>query len=298
MKKQSFIRDYCQVEHDFMYFTFISAMTACYSSAEACDALEESFRQDRKKLSHLVKRISKDMAIEWLPCHGKVVDRILSQLHSLSFREQLPRAKMLREVAHALPSKCRRRVMKSLMASKYIPIRHQCTMFLRSNWDKTLASCLRACWCKYRDFDVASLLVAHDDAGWLYKNRIMLKCDCGISGLLARLYIRLSTIDKDVIEEIRHIDTITFAYVLAFTGRRVSSSLAKCMVQETLHDERFGLLVWSLGQMKHWVIVSDLATQSRQIWIERLRRSYPNIELDEFGHAMPVNRVHDADAHS
>lgn len=72
---------------------------------------------------------------------------------------------------------------------------------------------------------------------------------------LARLFLRLAELDADAPHELERLDSISYCYVLAKLGRTISNEKAMSIVEQNAGDERFGLLVWSIGKMGLWEVL-------------------------------------------
>ena len=285
MNRAEYIRSYKQNRPGFLYTTFISAMTTCLTPQEACDALDTSFEQDYDRRRILLRKIARDVEHQLLKCHESLVENLFVQLETLPYRKQVSCAKSLCDLSASLPIEMRRRITRTLLTSAKATLRKQGAKILMATWDAPLAADLRLSWEKYSDYDCARLLIENDDVSYLCDQRRDLSTVSAGTWLLGRLYLRLAEIDASLVDEVEGIDPITFAYVLAKKGRRISPAKARKLANQYLHDDRFGLLVWSLGQMSLWTVVVELAKNYEQLGLESFHRRHPRF-------ATPPNSPH------
>lgn len=76
---------------------------------------------------------------------------------------------------------------------------------------------------------------------------------------VGRLYLRAAEHRSECIDELRNMDGITFAYAKAKLNERLPYDDVISLVEEFRYDDRFGLLIWAIGKMKHWDILAYIS---------------------------------------
>ena len=66
------------------------------------------------------------------------------------------------------------------------------------------------------------------------------------------LLLKIVDSDKKLVKELTINDPITYVYVLAKSGKKISSLRAWEIAQKYKEDDKIGLLLWCFGQMGLW----------------------------------------------
>lgn len=82
---------------------------------------------------------------------------------------------------------------------------------------------------------------------------------------MSRLYLRLSEVDKSLVRELKEIDPISFCYVMAKLQIPIKENEAKAILHATEGDEKFGLVIWSLGRLGLWNVLKYAQRRLPQI---------------------------------
>jgi hypothetical protein len=83
--------------------------------------------------------------------------------------------------------------------------------------------------------------------------------------LISKLFLRLSQILPGIIERAREQDPITYLYLCAKTGKKISDNEAKELFFNNLEEERRGLALWAIGTMGCWSALEYITSCSEEI---------------------------------
>ena len=76
--------------------------------------------------------------------------------------------------------------------------------------------------------------------------------------------MKIGRTNPELLDELKEIDEISFCYVLAIFGKKVSKNEANTILYNNYKDERIGLLLWSFGQMELWNTIVEYDNTYRE----------------------------------
>ncbi|MDR7336276.1 hypothetical protein [Roseateles asaccharophilus] len=167
-------------------------------------------------------------------------------------------------------------IQKTFLRSRFVGIRRRGYKLVDK--DKVPdVSAIVAAWPEWGDPECAWLLVKLLPVADLAPMKAELLPSLDEGWKLSKLFLRLAELDADAPDELERLDSISYCYVLAKLGRAIPNEKAMSIVEQSAGDERFGLLVWSIGKMGLWEVL---------VWIQQ---RLPELEERRFAALMQLD---------
>lgn len=224
------------------------------SDMEACRFLEMELVGDFLLRRYLIRKIVSDLQKSYRPCHKQLVEKLISSLDDKAIRDRA--AYPLSELCSYLPQKFRAKIVSKFLGSKYKGLRNRGYKQLLSEWDGTHKSQVRENWGHYQDFYAARVLIENCSARELnlYKASLIENLP---SWLISRLYIKVAKTNLGVLEELKTIDQISYAYVTVKLGNKIPGKEGESLLAANYKDDRVGLLLWCFGHSGLWNLITE-----------------------------------------
>ncbi len=174
-------------------------------------------------------------------------------------------------MAKHLPAKDRQTIQSTFLRSKYITVRRRGYKSL-SQEGQIPHGLVHDAWIQFQDPDCAWLIVKAATVAYLIEHRDSLADALSEGWQLSRLYLRIAQTNQCLLKELRSLNQISYCYVLAKLGLKLSVKDAKAFVASNSGDEHFGLLVWSFGQLGLWEALEYIQAQLPSIQEQRYSR--------------------------
>jgi hypothetical protein len=155
------------------------------------------------------------------------------------------------------------------LRSKYIGVRKRGYKSISADNDVRQNLLLEG-WERFCDPEAAWLIVKLFPVKFLIEHRNSLLSVFSEGWQVARLYLRIGEIEPRLLRELKALDQISYCYVLAKLGKTLSLKEAIAIVDINKRDERFGLLVWSLGRLGMWRALEYVESQLPAIQEQKL----------------------------
>jgi hypothetical protein len=158
----------------------------------------------------------------------------------------------------------RKSIQKFFLSSSYVSVRRRGYKSIDTSIEGLVSEICLA-WNTFHDPECAWIITKSFPANFLIENRAELSARFSEGWQFSRLYLRIGEVNRALVEELKQISEISYCYVLAKLGQVISDDEAKGIVARTSSDENFGLLVWSLGQMKLWSALKYVESELKGI---------------------------------
>ncbi|EJL83744.1 hypothetical protein PMI15_02541 [Polaromonas sp. CF318] len=250
-------------------FGLFRACVNCLSPHEAVDLLRLEAGKSSKLRDALLQKVVRDVAHKVCAEHLQLTETLLQDLSSADSRARQGLGYCLSSLHPTLPRKAQERIQAGFFSSRYVVVRRRGYKAANAvGWVQI--ELLLATWEMYRDPESALLLVKLLPPVRLLAMRGDLMPALSEGWMRSRLYLRLAEIAPETVGELESVDGISYCYVLAKLGRELTVAQAKAVVKRFEGDDRFGLVVWSLGQMKQWQVLTWLAKRLPEVHEARL----------------------------
>jgi hypothetical protein len=232
----------------------VAAYCNCLTPQQACDLLVKSQQCQIALRDRLLRKVCNDIDRSYARCHEKLLQRLLASFSRVDARGRQGFGYCLGTLSQHIPSTERRAVQRVFLQSKYIGVRKRGYKSLSAE-PEVPQNLVQDAWQQFHDPDCAWLIAKTFPVAYLIQYREALSADFSEGWQLARLYLRIGEVDQDLLNELKSIDKISYCYVLAKLGLKLSAKEAKTFVDSSSGDERFGLLVWSFGRLGLWKVL-------------------------------------------
>lgn len=124
---------------------------------------------------------------------------------------------------------------------------------------------LEQAWSEFRDWEAAWLIVKSHHPAFLLQEKANLVNALTEGWQLSRLYLKLADLDVGQLDDLLERDQISYVYVQVKLGRSVPDDLLSGILNSHLGDERLGLLLWCLGELRQWDLLVVASKRSAEI---------------------------------
>jgi len=248
--------------------SFVNALMRCLSFDESVEALRRSFEGSTALRTAALRKICSDIQHGSATCATLIAELKEKVLHGPP-RRRGGYAYCLLEVARASSRNIQNEVQGFLSCSRYVGLRRRGYKLYDRGCVQS-RELLEQAWKEFRDREAAWLMVeGHPPADLLQdKNNLVSALTEGWQ--LSRLYLKLAEIDVTHVEELLEIDPISYVYVQVKLKRSVPDDQLTGIVGDHLGDERLGLLLWCLGELRQWDLIVTASKRSEEIARQRL----------------------------
>lgn len=232
-------------------FGLLNACVQCLEAGEAASLLSQEAESASRLRNGLLKKVAQDVRASPSLDHYELAERLIVRLGEADARGRQGIGYCLSTLLPDLPAEVQHRAQLAFLRSRFVGLRRRGYKAVAADPEPQM-DFLRETWATFQDAECAWLLVkllSPQDLA-VMKEEVLPHLSEGWQ--ISRLYLRIAEVDPSVVEELSAIDGIAYSYVLAKIGRSVSIEQAKAFITRHETDERFGLLVWSLGQMQLW----------------------------------------------
>lgn len=243
----------------------LAALAACLTPEQVCSAIDPTVPQNETLRGALLRRLTRDcMEGGFRVCHRRLARRLLTCYSRLPADRRRGCGHSLTELAAVAPVPVKLQILRFFLRSPHVDMRRRAYKVLRTEWSHSLVRDVGKAWRTHGDFECALLIVQRSPVRILEAELSGLEEVLSEGWALARLYLRLGAVRPALLKRLAQHDEITHTYVLAKLGRRLSVKDAIRVVERNSQDERIGLLIWSLGQMKLWGALTDIIGRSAE----------------------------------
>lgn len=244
---QQFANEHAPIETD----AFVRAFVRCLDPEESIELLRRSLVRDTILRRAALQKVCSDIE------KGRIVDpsRLLADLQN-QITSGEPRyrngcAYCLLEVSRACEAMVRCNIQLFLGSSKYVSLRRRSYKLYDPSLPES-RGLLEDTWRAFRDSEAAWLIVKTFSAKFLVENKLALVDVLTQGWQLSKLYLRLAEIEPAIVDELLQKNSVSYLYVMAKLGRGVDSQTLSSILSANLGDERLGLVLWCMGELREW----------------------------------------------
>jgi len=254
-------------------YIVISSLVYTLSPDEACDFLDLSFQQDARLRRYILKKISLDMTKNYSPRHKVLIKNLLELIDIKGFLRKESCSASIDTLIPNLPTKEKNRILDRFLDSKSKRNRNRAYNAIRNKWTKRYKSKLETNWDQYKDPYCLAIILGHFPAEYLLQNYKTLMNYC-TPFQQSRMFLRLSEKKYELLEDLKNVDQISYAYVLTKNNVSLSEKEAREFLKNNYKDERIGLLLWCFGQMGLSQVIVEYDSDYREKHLQALFDRY------------------------
>lgn len=242
--------------------SFVNALIRCLSFDESVEALRRSLEGSTAMRAAALRKICSDIQHGGANCATLISELQEKILHGAP-RRRGGYAYCLLEVARASSRNVQNEVQAFLSCSRYVGLRRRGYKLYDPECVQS-RELLEQAWKKFHDREAAWLIVkGHPSAALLQdKNNLVNALTEGWQ--LSRLYLKLAEIDVTHIDDLLELDPISYVYVQVKLKRSVPDDQLNGILSDHIGDERLGLLLWCLGELRHWDLIVTASKRSAE----------------------------------
>ena len=235
--------------------SIVGALIRCLSFDESVEACRRSLEGSPSIRAPSLRRVCSE--IQHSGASGaSFMAELREKILSGSPRRRAGYAQCLLEVARASDRSIQNDIQAFLCSSKYVGLRRRGYKLYDPNCDHSREDLDRA-WSGFRDPEAAWLIVKGHPPIDLQREKSNLISVLSEGWQLSRLYLRLAEQDADQVSDLLELDPITYVYVCVKLRRPLPHDQLSVIIENHLADERVGLLLWCLGELKHWDLIMN-----------------------------------------
>jgi len=198
-----------------------------------------------------LRKVCADIASERLPGVSELIADLEQKIESGSPRKRQGYAYCLLEIARAADADNRITAQTFLSSSKYVGLRRRGYKLCDQEAPRSRAI-LEQAWRNFGDPEAAWIMVKSFPLSTLLEEKSSFLAVLNEGWQRSKLFLRLAELDQKYTDDLLELDPISFVYVKAKLGQQVSSDILNTVLENSLGDDRIGLLLWSLGELKQW----------------------------------------------
>ncbi len=265
MDRLSVISSFESIDTDSNLVSLFSAMVTCLDPSQACSFFDISFEQEAKKRSIIMKKICRDIKIEYYDFHRELIYSLMKSMDSLPSNKRQSCGYCLSHIAEFIPEKDKKDIISFFLLSQWKQLRNRGYKYLLSNWNDSWASCIEENWRKWSDFEAARLLIEFFPGSYLLNNFDTFLPVFEDTYFLRKLFLKVIPFDLEKLKQLREKDSITYTYILVKLNLKIDDNEAIIIFNENQADKRIGLLIWCFGQMGLWAVLLNIYKQIGEI---------------------------------
>lgn len=253
-QRLNFLRHLVSTEGFIDDIGLVRALVRCLGETQAASLLLAEAQWATSLRDAALRKVTADAGANFLPIHRDSVMRLLQLLSAAPSSMRTGVAYCLSTLLPTLPFDLRNSVLAAFATSKYIGLRRRAYKALSRETEPPIDLILQA-WRDYDDPECTWLIVKILPPQFLFENRALLEAKLTEGWQLSRFYLRISEVNPTIVKELLKRDPISYCYVLAKLGQKVSMAQARAIIRRSEADERLGLLIWSFGIMELWDVL-------------------------------------------
>jgi len=232
----------------------------CLTPSYVCELLRHCVVARLDLRDTALRKVCADIDDSFSACHRHLLEDLLSVFLETDSRGRQSLGYCLSTIADHVPIAERRMIQDFFLKSKYIGVRKRGYKNISADTEIPQDLVGKA-WERFADPECAWVIVKAFPIEFLVLHRAALVAAFSKGWQFARLYLRIGESKPNLLDELRDIDEISYCYVLAKLGRKLALKEAVKIVDSNSGDERFGLLVWSLGRLHIWKALQYVESQ-------------------------------------
>lgn len=237
--------------------SLVSALVRCLEPGGASDLLLRTVEVHTTIRSAAIRKICSDIVSGKLEPNA-IIAALAARIKDCEPRRRASVAYCLLEIARVCDSALKTQVQELLGTSRYVGLRRRSYKLYDEESEESRALLERS-WRQYQDHEAAWLIAKTFPASFLVaeKNELLKSLNEGWE--LSRLYLRIADVVPECLDELLALDPISYMYVAAKRGMPPPVEIVGRVIDLSWRDERFGLLLWSIGELGLWDVLMDVA---------------------------------------
>lgn len=233
------------------------AMATCVSPSDKCRMLRTDMEQNHLNRRVLLSLIGEDMKARFEPEHAKLLDDLLAILDTLPGNQAQSCGYCLEDLTESAPEPYKDRVVDSMIGSRFKSVRDRAGRLIQRRWKPEYLTTLRELCPDRLGEATQTAYIDHEDVEKLYESRHSL-CEHLSDRSISRLYRRIVGTHPDALLELREHAPVSYIYIAAKEGILVEPEMAFAIAHETSGTDKFGLVIWSIGRLKLWDVLTHI----------------------------------------
>ena len=211
---------------------------------------------------------------------NRMVLDLLVRLEITPYPQKNTIAYLLELLYSAVSRHQRQRILEVFLDSEKRGMRRRAYKLMRDNWSSSFKPKLERSWKQWHESESALMIVDRFDPSFLVAHIDQLTRDLDDGALVSRLYLRASVADSGILKKLKRVDGITYAYVIARRGEKISVTMARQLMKRYEYDSRLPILAWSFARFGHWDLLVELANNVDVIEEQQRRRRFQDYGMD------------------
>lgn len=251
---------------DFGYeLTLFHGFVSCLTPREATRAIDLTFEQQYRKRAAILRKIIRDIHVEFSACHADFVNSLLNALPTLRSDRRQSCSYLLSELYLVVPSATQTKILSSFLKSPYVSMRRRGYNILRRKWNKKFAPHLERAWRSYHEPEATRLILAEFSTEFLVNNFGSVHQCVDTNWDRRKFYLRVVPHAPKALRRLRTEDEISYVYIAAKLKLRISPREALKIFDRHMGDEDAGLLIWCFGQLGLWRTLQNIHGRLNEI---------------------------------
>lgn len=263
MDRVSHIEDLSNDKDQIEAGSFVNALMRCLSFDESVQALRRSLEGSTAMRAAALRKVCSDIQHGGANCATLIAELQEKILHGTPRRRE-GYAYCLLEVARASNRNTQNEVQAFLSCSRYVGLRRRGYKLYDPECAQS-RKLLEEAWEEFHDGEAAWLIVKRHPSAVLLQEKNNLVNALTEGWQLSRLYLKLAEIDAAHVNDLLELDPISYVYVQVKLKRSVPDDQLNGILSDHIGDERLGLLLWCLGELRQWDLILIAAKKSAEI---------------------------------
>lgn len=244
---QRFANEFAPIEAG----AFIHAFVRCLNPEESVELLKRSLVGDTAIRRAALRKVCSSIENRSIIDPSGLLANLQHQVTSSEPRHRSGCAYCLLEVSRVCDGRVRCNIQSFLGTSRYVGLRRRSYKLYEPNLLESRAL-LEHAWHASHDREAAWLIVKTFPLEFLIENKMALVDVFTEGWQLSKLYLRLAEVEPPVVDELLKSDPVSYLYVMAKLGRKVARQTLLSILNVSLGDDRLGLVLWCMGELKEW----------------------------------------------
>jgi hypothetical protein len=224
-----------------------------------------NFEQQYRKRAAILRKIIRDIHVEFGPCHADFVNSLLNPLPTLRSDRRQSCSYLLSEVYHVVPAATQTKILSSFLKSPDVSMRRRGYKILRRKWDKKFAPHVEQAWRRYHDPEATRLIPAQFSTEFLVTHFDLVDLAVDTSWDRRKLYLRVAPHAPKALRRLRADDEISYIYIAAKLQLRISPREALDIFDRHMGGDDAGLLIWCFGQLGLWRTLQNIKSRLDEV---------------------------------
>ncbi|NQT63972.1 MAG: hypothetical protein HQ556_13510 [Candidatus Marinimicrobia bacterium] len=247
------IMEYASSRTSVFEYSLVPALVNCLDPDEVIQMLSVCDEQDanvrRALLNKMERDVSENVARDKYHKLGPI---LIDRYESALAKKRGAIRTCLDRILNVFSDETVKEILIYLLTNKHVGMRRKAFAYLKQNWSDPYRELLMEAWEKYSDPEANTLVVSYLDEKIIGVHLEKILAIVETTKYKIPVYKKLAAIDMKHVSHLDSTDKITATYLRAINKIKIPQKSAKKLVVSELTDERYGLLLWSLGRLGHW----------------------------------------------